>query len=57
MKEGASAKWHRADKYREYCQALAVCERTDVKQIQSVYERDQLFMNSAMRAREGVSDS
>jgi hypothetical protein len=51
VKEGASAKWHRADKYRDYCQLLAACERADVQQIRSVHERDQFFMNAAIERR------
>ena len=53
VKEGASAKWHRADKYREYCQLLAACERADVRQISSVHVRDQYFMNLVMKAEGG----
>lgn len=38
---------------KEYCQLLAVCERIDVKQIWSVHERDQFFMNLKMKAAVG----
>ena len=51
VKEGASAKWYRADKYREYCQLLAACERADVRQISSIHVRDQYFMNAVIDGR------
>ncbi len=50
-KEGALPKWHRADKYREYCQLLAACEGPDVRQISSVHARDQFFMNAFINGR------
>jgi hypothetical protein len=51
LREGESAKFHRADRYKEYCWRLVSSEVPGVREISSVHERDQFFMNLAMRAR------
>lgn len=49
VKEGKSPRFHKADKYREYCERLVSSDMAGVKEITSIHKRDQFFMNLAMK--------